>query len=537
MRRLAVTVALTPKQPAVAPRVFRACVLVFACSFAACGPRSAPSASPADPKAAFDFGAERDVSLHYRAGKRIRPRWRVTNDGARELVALHDVVLDLDCKFTPTVSGLRCVPDPDGDDGLSFQDLSSSFRDEACTQPVAWAGDLSRRKFIVARDESQSECPGAPVRVYRAATIDVVTTVYLGRKGGSRGSRVSSEGGFGVATLGAEITSQLATGNLRVVRSSTDRAGIAVAYVESDDGAIAFDHWVDTRHDARCTFRTAADGVARCLPDGPPTVFFADEACEVPSVSTLCSPPRFFLRLRSDCSDRFDVLRGGPPTTQREFVADGEECSKAFLTTKGAITYSSTGEISASSLVGIDRSPRASSGHGATRLRANDVAVGALRMRSPREMPWHDTKLDVDCEFKLAADGVMRCLPDIWLPVSVNAFTDPACSAEAKELYAPHEPPRMCEPTGGARSIPAEARYRTSAILPKPPAAPRMHAQDDVRDVRFRVEELAPRPSATPLYVPDGRRCTAVPAAELLRVRASVRELAPATFEASCETE
>lgn len=68
---------------------------------------------------------------------------------------------------------------------------------------------------------------------------------------------------------------------------------IVAQYIEADDGARAFVGWLDVERGERCDWRTAADGVTRCLPIegltvGPSgggiaqVVFFADDACSRP---------------------------------------------------------------------------------------------------------------------------------------------------------------------------------------------------------------------------------------------------------------
>lgn len=508
---------------------------------AACGPpqwRDAASGGAfAQP---FALDTTPNVSQHYRAGQRIRPRWRVTPDGVRELVALHDHVLDLDCKFVPTVSGLRCVPDPEAEDGFSFTDTLLTYTDRECTHRVAWAVDLAHRRFVVAREFVRSECPGTPVRVYRAESPAAVTELFhRSPTTGKCGGRVSASDGFGVANVGVEITEELARGRLRVVTpAASDGRGIAVAYVESDDGAIAFDHWVDPRHDTRCSFRMAADGIVRCLPDAPVSVHFADGTCDAPGVSTQCVSPRFMLRRRDDCSDRIGVFRAGPQVPTRAFLRyDSGECSETVLHTAGEMTYPSAGEVAATEFVALDAATRAPARGGGKRLRANDVSVGAFQMTSATEMPWHDTKLDVDCLFTRAADGVLRCLPDRWLVIGATAFTDAECNVEAKGAYVRYTPSKTCGAPAASRSVAAAVRYLTTPIFPEaPPGESPLGVHTHVSDVRFCVEELGPWPAARPLYVRDGKRCTPMPAADRLGIQTTIGEVAPAAFEGSRET-
>ena len=59
--------------------------------------------------------------------------------------------------------------------------------------------------------------------------------------------------------------------------------------------------------------------------------------------------------------------------------------------------------------------------HSGSRLRARVLDVGDARSF----VGFHDRTLNIDCSFRLATDGVVRCLPDVPLE---RAYGDPACS-------------------------------------------------------------------------------------------------------------
>lgn len=62
-----------------------------------------------------------------------------------------------------------------------------------------------------------------------------------------------------------------------------------------------------------------------------------------------------------------------------------------------------------------------------SRLRARVLDVGGARAF----VGFHDRKLDIDCSFRLATDGVVRCLPDVSVGL---AYADPACSTVVGQL-------------------------------------------------------------------------------------------------------
>jgi hypothetical protein len=510
-------------------RLAFAFALALASALAACAPGAAsPNADTSDPR------ATPDVSLHYSAGSRIRPRWRTTS-GGRELVALHDDVLDADCRFVQTAKGLRCVPDPDSKDGLSFRDTATTFRDAACTQAVATGPEGARPRFVVAREYMTSLCPASPVRVYRVATTDIVGALYHrfvpADKCGAQVDRAAE--GIAVASVGAEITSDLAIGRFRIAAQGEDEggAGLTAVYVETDDGAILFDHWVDPALHASCSFSLAADGVTRCLPDGPRALTFADRLCDRPAVATRCAAPLFLLQPDLACGERLHVFRATPSKLGGVFSSDGSACV-AVPAKAGATTYGSAGEVKVTDFVAAPRVR--GTGGAAARLHPNELAVGALRARVPTA-PWHDTTLDVDCAFVPAVDGVTRCLP-LTQVERVDAFSDPECSTASTAVYAPAWSAAAC--ASASPALRPDLRYSASPVYPDPATAAALLFSHwkPMPALRTRVEELGHWPVTTALYLRAGARCEPMPMAELLRLRTPVREVPPATFEPVADT-
>lgn len=509
-----------------------ALALALTSAFAACAPAAT---SPNADSTSSDPRSTPDVSLHYSAGTRIRPRWRTTSGGNREFIALHDDVLDVDCRFVATSKGIRCVPDPDANEGVSFQDTATTFRDAACTQPVAVGPEGARPRFVVARDYATSLCKGSAVRVYRVATTDVVPALYHrffpGDKCGVQIDRAPE--GIAVASVGAEITTELALGLFRTAELGENEGGVglAAAYVESHDGAIAFDHWVDSARHVSCSLLLATDGATRCLPDAPRAVAFADKGCDVPAVATRCPAPVFLLQPDPACGERLHVLRAGPAKPGGTFSREPHECV-ALARKAGATTYGSLGEVRVTDFVAAT-SVR-SGGGAAARLRPNEFALGALRARSSSGAPWHDTSLDIDCAFAHAADGVTRCLP---LPQveRIDAFSDPECTIASKPVYLPGWSASACASAGAAR--PPDLRYSAIPVYPDASTAASLlfsHWQPRPA-LRSRVEELGHWPPTTLLYLRDGDRCEPMPTPDLLRLRTPLREVPPATFEPARE--
>lgn len=465
-----------------------------------------------------------DVALHYRAGARLRPRWNTTPDGARELLGIRDTKLGIDCKFLPTPDGLRCVPDPAADETLS--DTDTSFRDDACSEPAAWGVGAAEPKYIVAHAYLKSDCAEAEMSVYRAVNPRRVTVLHSRYSGERRCTgKVTIGSGIATAQRGSEITSLLVRGRRFVVgRDARDFGGLAISYIEAEDGAVVFDSWVDPTLDAPCTFSTAADGVVRCLPVGASTTLFFDDSCTSAGATTRCARPSFISASDAKCSERTHVHRVGASRPGSYWLKNDIDCIQQTINATATTTYALGPEIAPAQLTAAARS-KDSSNH---RLRTNGVTVGAYRTRSGADSaPWHDAKLDVDCRFAPAADGVERCLP--WTAVAgVEGFSDPGCTSESRRAYSGIPEHDCASKPAAAPPLPrylrsAANRGETSTSDPEPP-------------LRVRVDELGPWPENVPLYVRKGRACIAVSASELASMRTVIGEVAPTAFEAAKES-
>jgi hypothetical protein len=120
-------------------------------------------------------------------------------------------------------------------------------------------------------------------------------------------------------------------------------------------------------------------------------------------------------------------------------------------------------------------------------------------------MGWRDTELDLDCNFQLAADGAMRCLPvtDTFQIGNTN-FGDAACTipVATRSGCAGQEPrhilryPDQTCPAGGFRVFQAGTKY-------------------------------------TAVYVRTGGSCVAVTPSPTITYYAVGAELPPSTFQAA----
>ncbi len=70
------------------------------------------------------------------SGDRLKARWRVGTDGARQFIGLYDAELDADCIWGGMADGSqRCVPATEKDSG----DVGSYYADEGCVNALVLA--------------------------------------------------------------------------------------------------------------------------------------------------------------------------------------------------------------------------------------------------------------------------------------------------------------------------------------------------------------------------------------------------------------
>ncbi len=198
-------------------------------------------------------------------------------------------------------------------------------------------------------------------------------------------------------------------------------------YAVSDEGDCAWLGWYDRVRGEACSFRLAADGAWRCLPDAAVTASaaYTDEACSqplffFPEQSCAASATHVLQIERDRCSPGAIVRDMGPPSSSvPAFSADFGGCMG--LSSSGIDWYDPGPELPLEEFVAAELSPE-SLDSTITRqaLRANDGAF------EPRELfdPAHGA-----CEILPAQDGIMRCLPS--RPSTSGIYADAGCSEPA----------------------------------------------------------------------------------------------------------
>ncbi|MBX3225580.1 MAG: hypothetical protein KF795_34055 [Labilithrix sp.] len=181
--------------------------------------------------------------------------------------------------------------------------------------------------------------------------------------------------------------------------------------------------FVDTgRADTRCAFRTAEDGVLRCLPHLLIAPQYLDDQCSEAQLVGVVPPPALDVAPKTelvaergtDCESRMAVFTlgaaiatappegGGVPARWRR---DGNgSCVPAGALQAGWSIHGTTAKVAATAFVGAKRAPKPDGGRLARELiLADDGAGFAVGL-------W-DSQLAARCSVWADGDGTERCMP------------------------------------------------------------------------------------------------------------------------------
>jgi hypothetical protein len=228
----------------------------------------------------------------------------------------------------------------------------------------------------------------------------------------------------------------------------------------AEDGAFggaSFFNLFDSVLGERCYSRPATDGSLRCMPNfGTPNNMFADASCT----------QDLFQNGPFECGDRFrfaavdveeacGVARDGTaltfpllnrlyeledpvvPAALHRFTYDdtgATVCAPTTVLPEDGV-YSALGpEVSPSSLAVLEETEVACGRPGASgqRLRVRDL-VSEGQSASRTSLPF-DSAIGEYCEFNVAADGVLRCLPTQMDGISGGFFADSACTRRVLDV-------------------------------------------------------------------------------------------------------
>lgn len=375
------------------------------------------------------------------SGSRLRANI-VTGGGAREVVGFFDTARNEGCTFQRAEgSRTRCLPT------TASYNPSGLFADAACEKPMAApvepCGASAKYAFGLRYDGSTCQ-PGATE--LRRVVAAPPGARYTDSGGLCRPQSVAPNATAPIIALGEIVPwTDFVEGTETVV------AGEALAetvLVGTDGSRQHLGHRIESL-EADCTFQVMPDGVTRCVPEGGTgSVFYADSTCskaafvnvsdngpcptvgkkvwlEPASTGGACSGPRavYSLRLNGvDGAEEPSELYTFTQYRSRASAVDTETCT-SIGSNRGYNTVRKTIEADLTATLPTTRRL----GSGAGRL---VPALVAAREGAALVAGWHDIERNVDCTFRPASDGKLRCLPT---GAAATVFsTDAACKSAGR---------------------------------------------------------------------------------------------------------
>jgi hypothetical protein len=390
-------------------------------------------------------------------GTRLKAIRLLAEDGAREDLSRtgewYDSALATYCRFHPAADGVaRCLP------SVALTWSEGWFADAACTQRVAGA-----RRCLGAPQHATVELAGVcagpdmimPYAVYTLGPASVPEVTYSDRSGTCEA--IPNDQHATVYPLLSEVPpTELVAATFE--RMTAPRIqGSELAAEDGTRGRTGEVAAFDTAFGTACEPQVAADGEMRCLPFDAfvsrPSAY-ANAACTQGMVAFApreCDPA--FRRTHTGvqeleiCADLEvgRVFRDSPKTHVHELAAPSTP-AEIFQTTYDsngttgcvgmpnvyALQFSLAGaEIPAAEFARARDQEIACSPVGASgrRLKAHNLVFddGTLFSR-PHHSTWVDAQTGQDCSFRVAADNVLRCLPNGQWFSEGRYFADAGCT-------------------------------------------------------------------------------------------------------------
>lgn len=208
-------------------------------------------------------------------GDRLSARVLRGDDGSREVLAIRDATLDVECD--PRIDELgqvRCAPAASALGGGAF------FEDPGCARPlladIGASPDCPAPRFAEASGEG-SACGGGFHAVQVGKKVSAMS-VYQGEPGAC-GPAAFVPPDWAFYEVGAEVEAA----SLPALRSvESGRGRLRVAVFTGDDGAplAQGERFIDTERNEGCIPRLFADGKTRCVPENVPRFnLYSDAGC------------------------------------------------------------------------------------------------------------------------------------------------------------------------------------------------------------------------------------------------------------------
>lgn len=315
---------------------------------------SGTSCTASDPPASsklFALGARVDTSMFVDgtsagvpSGHRLDPVYTLGSDGSKERTGWFDTTQNNACTVSIASDGKsRCLPSPTAI-------VLDTFGDAGCTEPLAQSvastqcADASGSPSLAFKIDTGA-CP-ATKTLYAVTAQFQGPQVWVQQGSSCTAMPAPANGYYQVTAINPpefELFLDVQPGTTRLRRE---------ALVDADGDSELGNTLFDTMRNESCSFATAADGQARCLPDGA-GVLFSDVQCmqttgvAAPSCATT-APAYARLSRPGTCGTDVSVFPLGAQTSGASLFAPDAAGKCGPTSAPSATLYSLGTEVAAS---------------------------------------------------------------------------------------------------------------------------------------------------------------------------------------------
>lgn len=368
------------------------------------GPATAPAVAdaPAPPtvpaEASGAVGASEEFRLptsNMRAGSRLHSRVVSTYEGFESWVGWYDSELGEDCAFEPDSTGTpRCLP--------KQASRAVYYLDEECEQGVAAVEDdhpLPRYAY----ERRKGPCYQGSVIYSLGAPAEVPNRLFARSSSGVCNSVERDVVASTFLSIERRVDPEVFVSARRAVEETSAR--VKAVGLLANDGTIEVTGFLDSALDAQCVWSNERE--ATCVPNANEIILFADDALSQPLLGVSgdsCQPDRTLGVSYVDdaCGAYFGPGRSFQGSLVYE-LAPGSLTQRSVQASEVDALF--LGEPVATAELAAGKLRRA---HVDTRLAPVHVATtdGGKWFGH-----WHDTLLDVDCDFRNLAGVGWVCVP------------------------------------------------------------------------------------------------------------------------------
>jgi hypothetical protein len=405
----------------------------------------------------------------YRSGSRLRARL-VKADGVALFVGWHDQgPNDVDCSYGIADDGrMRCLPQ-----GQDVSSLQGYFADPNCTMPIGVPSGCAPPRFVVGTVGmgATTTCDSS---VWRMGTAMPPAGMIFQNFGGQPCVIASMQPSTVYPLTQIPAAQFVAATTTRRTRGS----GLAMEWLEGEDGSLEASGLFDTKRNARCgpnalgspDFGSLFPG--RCVPNDVAWIIdlYSDPSCTMPAAwgvpASACMPAPTAVIDAPGQGSPWNGMGCSPPAPSLAEIGP-PITSTIYGNNTGGSACAPTGiGSSAAFAVGAPIAPDAlpallpgDQGTGRIRLRTLTTAGGVpLFART-----LFDSQLGAECAPTAVPDGTLRCVPSY--PYVDLVYADPACTMALEQTTSGCTAPTHAQASNctGSCSSCAEQVYQVGA--------------------------------------------------------------------------